>query len=135
MEFIFYFKSNFYNNKFYKIINHFYPFDYKEVFCNNSFFSYDEEKRFVYNYLKNISLTKEAKDLIDISKELYKYFYTNIEKINTCKFKISLWDSGFWQIRKSLKDASLTLDILKEIKTKRNILRENILKEIDNFVS
>ncbi|WP_278846875.1 hypothetical protein [Brachyspira pilosicoli] len=125
----------YYNNKYYKIINQFYPFDYREVFCNNSFFSYDGESRFVCDYLKNISQTKEAKDLIDISKELYKYFYSNVEKVNTNKFKISLWDSGFWQIRKSLKDASLALDILKEIKIKRNILRENILKEIDNFVS
>ena len=61
--------------------------------------------------------------------------YSNIDKINTDKFKITLWDSGFWQIRKSLKDAKLASGILKNIKNKREALKKNILKEIDNFIS
>ena len=68
------------------------------------------------------------------AEELYKYFYSNIEKINKEKFKISLWDTGFWQIRKSLKDVKLASDILKEVKIKRNILKKKISENTDDFI-
>ncbi|TKZ35570.1 hypothetical protein EZH24_04555 [Brachyspira catarrhinii] len=127
----------FYKNKYYKIDNQFYPFYYKEVSSNNSFFDYDKEKRFVNEYLKNKEkiMTKESLDLINISKELYSFFYRNIEKFDLKKFEISLWDAGFWQIRKSIKDAKIGLNILEELKLKRNILRNNIFGEIDKFIS
>ena len=126
-----------YKDNCYRIINHFYPFDYKEVYSNCSIFEYNNEKRFAFIYLKENKkyISDEAFELINASKELYKYFYSNIDKINTDKFKISLWDSGFWQIRKSLKDAKLASDILKNIKSKREALKKNILKEINNFIS
>ena len=128
----------FYKNKYYKIENQFYPFDYKEVSSDCNFFDYDNnDKRFVNKYLKNKEkiMTKESADLINIGKELYKFFYRNIEKINLKKFEISLWDAGFWQIRKSLKDAKIGLNILEELKLKRDIVRDNIFLEIDRFVS
>lgn len=127
----------FYKNKYYRIDNQFYPFDYKEVYSNCGLFDYDNSRRFAYKYLKNKEkiITKEAFDLLNIGKELYIFFYGNIEKINLDKFKISLWDAGFWQIRKSLKDAKIGLDILNDIKLKRNILRNNIFKEVYRFVS
>ena len=127
----------FYKDKYYKIENHFYPFDYKEVFSNNNFFDYNNEKRFAFEYLKNKEkiMTKESFDLLNIGKELYKFFYENIEKINLNKYKISLWDCGFWQIRKSLKEIKIGLDILDKIKLKREILRENIFKEVWRFIS
>ena len=100
------------------------------------FFEYNNEKRFAFIYLKENKkyISNDASELISASKELYKYFYSNIDKINTDKFKITLWDSGFWQIRKSLKDAKLASDILKNIKNKREALKKNILKDIDNFI-
>lgn len=127
----------FYKNKYYKIENQFYPFDYKEVFLNNDFFDNDNDKRFVSEYLKNKEkiMTKESSDLINIGKELYSFFYGNIEKLNLKKFEISLWDAGFWQIRKSLKDAKIGLNILDELKLKRNFVRNNIFVEIDRFIS
>lgn len=127
----------FYKNKYYRIDNQFYPFDYKEVYSNCGLFDYDNSRRFAYKYLKNKEkiITKEAFDLLNIGKELYIFFYGNIEKINLDKFKISLWDAGFWQIRKSLKDAKIGLDILNDIKLKRNILRNNIFKEVYRFIS
>ena len=127
----------FYKEHYYKIINHFYPFDYKEVYSNCKLFKYDnDEKRFVYEYLRENKnyISKEAYELIEKGKELYKFFYSNIEKIDIEKFKISLWDVGFWQIRKSLKNEKLASDILKDIKKKRDNLRNNILKEADNFI-
>lgn len=126
-----------YKDKHYRIINHFYPFDYKEVCANCNIFEYNNEKRFAFIYLKENKkyISNDASELISASKELYKYFYSNIDKINTDKFKITLWDSGFWQIRKSLKDAKLASDILKNIKNKREALKKNILKDIDNFIS
>ena len=72
--------------------------------------------------------------VINSAKELYKYFYSNIEKINKEKFKISLWDTGFWQIRKSLKDLKLASDILKEIKIKRNVLKKKISENTNDFI-
>ena len=128
----------FYKNKYYKIENQFYPFDYKEVSSYCNFFNYDNnDKRFVNEYLKNKEkmMTKESEDLINIGKELYQIFYRNIEKINLKKFEISLWDAGFWQIRKSLKDAKIGLNILNELKLKRDIVRDNIFVEIDKFIS
>ncbi len=80
-------------------------------------------------------MTKESSDLINISKELYSFFYDNIEKLNLKKFEISLWDAGFWQIRKSLKDAKIGLNILNELKFKRDVVRNNIFVEIDRFIS
>ena len=80
-------------------------------------------------------ISKEALELIDIGKELYKFFYSNIYQIDREKFKISLWDTGFWQIRKSLKDKKLASDILKKLKAKRDNLKNNILKETYNFIS
>ena len=128
----------FYKNKYYKIENQFYPFDYKEVSSGCNFFDYDNNnKRFVNEYLKNKEkiMTKESADLINIGKELYQFFYRNIEKIDLKKFEISLWDAGFWQIRKSFKDAKIGLNILEELKLKRDIVRDNIFVEIDKFVS
>ena len=129
----------FYKNKYYKIENQFYPFDYKEVFLKNDFFDYEKnnDKRFVSEYLKNKEkiMTKESSDLINIGKELYSFFYGNIEKLNLKKFEISLWDAGFWQIRKSLKDAKIGLNILNELKLKRDFVRNNIFREIDRFIS
>ena len=80
-------------------------------------------------------ISKESLDLINISKELYSFFYRNIERIDLKKFEISLWDAGFWQIRKSLKDAKIGFNILNELKLKRNIVRNNIFGEIDRFIS
>ena len=128
----------FYKNKYYKIENQFYPFDYKEVSSGCNFFDYDNnDKRFVNEYLKNKEkiMTKESADLINTGKELYQYFYRNVEKIDLKKFEISLWDAGFWQIRKSLKDAKIGLNILEELKLKRDIVRDNIFVEIDKFIS
>lgn len=127
----------FYKNKYYKIENQFYPFDYKEVFLNNDFFDNNNDKRFVSEYLKNKEkiMTKESSDLIKLGKELYSFFYGNIEKLNLKKFEISLWDAGFWQIRKSLKDVKIGLNILDELKLKRDFVRNNIFGEIDRFIS
>lgn len=127
----------FYKNKYYKIENQFYPFDYKEVFLNNDFFDNNNDKRFVSEYLKSKEkiMTKESSDLINIGKELYSFFYENIEKLNLKKFEISLWDAGFWQIRKSLKDAKIGINILNELKLKRDFVRNNIFGEIDRFIS
>ena len=87
------------------------------------------------NKNKEKIMTKESFDLLNSGKELYEFFYENIEKINLNKYKISLWDCGFWQIRKSLKDIKIGLDILDKIKLNREILRENIFKEVWRFIS
>lgn len=125
-----------YKDKCYTVINNFYPFDYKEVSSGCVYFKYDNEKRFGFEYLENNNkyLSDEALDLINSAKKLYKFFYSNIDKVNKDKFKISLWDSGFWQIRKSLKDAKLASDILKEIKQKRDKLKSNISHHTNDFI-
>lgn len=127
----------YYNEKYYKVVNHFYPFRYMEVYDNNSFFDFDGQDRFVAIYIEENKkyLSKEAIDLLEKGKELYKFFYSNIDSINKEKFKILLFDVGFWQIRKSLKDAKIGVSLLKEIKYYRDVLRENILKESYKFIS
>lgn len=127
----------FYKDKYYKIINQFYPFDYKEVYSNCKLFKYNNEKRYAYQYLEENRkyISKESFELIEIGKELYNFFYSNIEKIDREKFKISLWDTGFWQIRKSLQNSKLASDILKRLKDKRENLKNRILEKTDNFIS
>ena len=127
----------FYKDKYYKIINQFYPFDYKEVYSNCKLFKYNNEKRYAYQYLEENRkyISKESFELIEIGKKLYKFFYSNIEKIDREKFKISLWDTGFWQIRKSLQNSKLASDILKRLKDKRENLKNRILEKTDNFIS
>ena len=125
-----------YKDNYYTIINHFYPFDYKEVYSNCNVFEYNNEKRFCFKYLEKNKkhLSDNAIELIESGKKLYRFFYSNIENIDREKFKISLWDSGFWRIRKSLKDVKLASDILNEIKTKRNYLKNDISKDSNNFI-
>ena len=83
----------------------------------------------------NSQMLKEVTEAAMWDSVDYAYFRkTGYYKINKEKFKISLWDLGFWQIRKSLKDAELGSDILKEIKNKRSCLKANIYNDIDNFI-
>lgn len=126
----------FYKGNYYTIINNFYPFDYKDVYEGCCLFEYNGEKRFCFEYLKQNSkyISAEAFELIESAKKLYRFFYLNADKIDREKFKISLWDSGFWQIRKSLKDSKLALDILSEIKKKRSLLKNNISKNTEDFI-
>ncbi len=122
-----------YNGNIYQIKNNFFPFalNYiKALSISESLIiksmNDDSEDRFVYKYLKNCDLSIEAKEVLEFGKELYKYFFENIDKVDMPKFKIDNWDAGYWQIRKSLSDKKLASDILKELKHYHNNLSQKL---------
>lgn len=128
-----------YNGKTYKIINNFFPFSAEEIKLwiegkNIVLFPSKDDERFLYLYLKNKKLSKEARLLFTYGKSLYKYFYENIEKLNLKNYKISSWDTGFWQIRKSLKEIYPDLELFEKIEDAKIKLKEKLLKEADKFI-
>lgn len=130
----------FYKENVYKITNNFFPFNIEDVkdWCKNkniisSFL--DDRNRFVCNYMKSRNLSLESKSVLDIGRSIYKYFFENIDCVNKEKFKISLWDVGFWQIRKSLKDAFLANDLFDKLNMEKNKLRDKLFNISNKFIS
>ncbi len=130
-------KDVFYKGNTYQIKNHFFPFslsdirswNVSEVYILESI-KHDSEERLVYKYLENRSLSTEAQNVLKAAKELYKYFFENIDKIDRQKFKIDNWDSGYWQIRKAIADKKLNMAILKEIKNHHKELSKKLTNVI-----
>ena len=56
--------------------------------------------------------------------------YANLNKSRWPYYKISLWDIGWYQIKKAAKDIPETEPILKELKENSQILANKILPQI-----
>lgn len=67
------------------------------------------EDRFAATYLNGIkdSLSDEAKEVLNKGRELFKFFYENINKTNWKLYKCDCWDVGLYQVRMTLKDAAI----------------------------
>ena len=90
-----------YNGNLYNIVNHFVPFCETDVGSSQRF-----ESDFMYDFLQKQSkkLSKEAKNVLNAGKEIYKLYYTTSfnYKIKE-EFKLNRADVGYYQIRKSLE--------------------------------
>ena len=93
-----------YKKETYQIQNNFFPFRIqdvkkwdiadKEILKSLS----KGENRFVAEWLNGENLSREAKQVLDAGKELYKFYFAHFTELNTGKFKIHTWDAGWWQI-------------------------------------
>lgn len=128
-----------YQKEIYQIDNHFFPLLKEEIkhwkMTDSDIVSSLSvgEDRFVAKYLKDLALSEEAKAILAISKEIWQFYFTNLNKLNTTKFKIATWDAGWWQVRNALTDQNLAVNLLEELKQKHNTLKNKLLPQIYDF--
>lgn len=124
----------------YQITNHFFPFRTSEILKWDivdkdiiKSLKEDGQDRFVANWLKNHSLSKESEDVLNIGKRIYKLYFESFNKLATAQFKIEWWDAGWWQIKKALQDQSLGSDLFLELAEAQDRLKEKLLPEIIEY--
>jgi hypothetical protein len=89
------------SGKKWKIVNHFIPFTETEVGANGKF-----ESDFMSNYLKGLTLSREAKAVLDVGREIWRtYHRERLEKKIRDEYKLNRPDVGWYQIRKALEAA------------------------------
>ena len=91
------------------------------------------EDRFLAQWLSNKNLSKEALDVYETAKKLYKYFYEQLINTHWAQFKITRWDVGLWQIKQALKEVNLGTDLIKSLKEKHKILGNKLLPSIYQY--
>ena len=71
------------------------------------------EDRFAALWIKKhrLELSAEALAVLDAARKIYKRFYIELERLDVAKWKISTWDTGWYQIRMAL-GATLSLEAL-----------------------
>ena len=89
--------------------------------------------RFAAQWLASHKLTKEAKAVLRWGAKIYEAFYANAGYLNWPKYKISLWDCGWYQIRKSLKDNDMASANLAGLAAAHKLLGQKILPELDEY--
>lgn len=103
-----------YKNDYYNIKNEFFfeskeiIMDYAEENYNNESYNNaitDENERYVFRILKDAKLSKEAKDVLDYSKEILKNSFKYRKEFNKFEpqYQINNWDAGWYQIKALLK--------------------------------
>ena len=129
-----------YKGEVYQIQNNLYPYllkDVKKWDCSLSDFvlqiSSANENRFLARWISEHPLSKDAQELYDYGKILYKYFYKELCNTHWKKFKIDNWDVGFWQIKQALKEAFLGGDELENLRRIHKQLGEKILSKIYEY--
>jgi hypothetical protein len=128
-----------YEGKKYTIENEFYPFTISEISkwpisdSDVALGLRNARDRFVASWLQNAELSPEANELLRAGKDVYKCFYRDINTLRTPKFKISQWDSGWWQIRNALADQNKAANELAQAVTARKGLQSKLLKQIYDY--
>lgn len=129
-----------YRGEIYQIPNNLYPFLIKEIKnwkCSVDSISLQissaNEDRFLAKWLQNKNLSKEAKNVLEKGKELYKYFYKEICNTHWMNFKIENWDVGLWQIKQALKQADLGIEELNNLKSAHKELGKKLLPQIYKY--
>ncbi len=128
-----------YEKETYQINNHFFPFLLREL---KSWTITDSDivlslasvsDRFAAKWLSEHTLSPEAQAVLDAGKELYKYYFANLNQLRTQLFEINTWDAGFWQIRNVLLDQNFARDLFKTLKEKHDTLRRKLLPQIFEY--
>jgi len=128
-----------YEKETYQINNHFFPFLLREL---KSWTITDSDivlslasvsDRFAAKWLSEHTLSPEAQAVLDAGKELYKYYFANLNQLRTQLFEINTWDAGFWQIRNVLHDQNLARDLFKTLKEEHDTLRRKLLPQIFEY--
>ena len=87
------------NDKKWALVNHFIPFTETEVGASDRF-----ESDFMSVYLSKMTLSREAQQVMDEGRKLWKKFHaTKFEKKIRDEFKLNRPDAGWYQIRRALE--------------------------------
>lgn len=108
-----------YNGISYPIRNELFPFlksEVEEWDCSlstlaNSGQSRDHD-RFASLWLKNRKLSIESNAVLESARSVYKKFFKDSSSLPWPQYKISKWDSGWYQVRRSLAEALDSAEIL-----------------------
>ena len=93
-------------------------------YCYNDAIS--DKDRYVYNILKEINLSKEAKSVLNKANEIVRHTFKYRQLFNTDnpEYQINNWDCGWYQIKDLAKEYAA--DEMKEFKILYNKLAENM---------
>lgn len=96
------------NDKKWSIVNHFIPFSEEEVGASDRF-----ESDFMVQYLKDKKLSKEAKQVLEEGKKLWKSYFqhTDVRAVRD-ELKLNRPDVGWYQIRNALKKRNESGDFI-----------------------
>lgn len=128
-----------YEGNIYQIPNHFFPFliayvkKWKIADTTIAESLATATDTYMAAWLTGHDLSSEAQSVLRKGKQIYQFYFENLNKLATTKFKIESWDAGWWQIRKALADVDLEREIIAELKTFHNQLRDKILPEISRY--
>jgi len=121
--------SNFNNIQSVHAVNHWIPFTEKEVNAKNKF-----KSKFMSTYLKDKELSKEAQEVMQAGKELWKYYHSVIKNNRSASVDASFYDiREFFQGRSekgTMKTKSEDETYNKLIKTLREKLKK-LAKKIE----
>jgi len=128
-----------YEKETYQIINHFFPFllselkTWKITDSDISLSLSSVTDSFAAKWISEHELSNAAKDVYEAGKEIYKFYFANLNQLRTHLFEIKTWDAGLWQIKNVLQDQNLARDLFKTLKEKHDILRDKLLTQIYDY--
>lgn len=112
----------------------------RNVYHHDSIFLHDSmaiaivrDTVFVHKWLSVHKLTPEAQSLLSKGKEIYRFYFENLNQLRTNKFKIETWDAGWYQIRMALKNADLAANKILELKELHRALRAKLLPQLTEY--
>jgi len=88
------------------------------------------EERFATTWLREKTLTVEARAVLAIGEDIYRCYFENLANLRTPKFKIETWDAGWWQIRNALAEQNLAEDLFVRMKQVHGTLKEKLLPQV-----
>jgi len=128
-----------YQGRRYDIRNNFFPFKIQElkkwVIKDPDFLIQlsNENDRFVSEWIHNSTLSAEANDVLEKGRQVYKFYFANLHNIPTVPYRITTWDAGWYQIRRSLTDQNLGGDLLDDLKNSQANLAKKIMPCIEQY--
>ncbi|NCD21571.1 MAG: hypothetical protein EOL90_01345 [Spartobacteria bacterium] len=128
-----------YQGKVYQITNHLFPFAKSEVKkwkvadSDIAVSLAAGDDRFMARWLDGRKLSAEAAAVLEAGRAVYEFYFANLNRLDTPKFKISTWDAGWWQIRSALADQNLGDDILAAVKEKHAALKAKLLPQLPEY--
>lgn len=128
-----------YEGEIFQIPNHFFPYPVNELMQwdiqdRDMRMALDQASNsFMADWLALRTLSNEAQTVLDKGREIYRFYFANLNQLRTAKFKIESWDAGWWQIKQSLKDVNLAIKMLDELRAPHNVLKEKVIKGLVNY--
>ncbi|MDR0521482.1 MAG: hypothetical protein LBH00_06475 [Planctomycetaceae bacterium] len=128
-----------YKGSVYQITNHFFPFspaelrswmirdaDIQKTLCHAA-------DSFAAEWLLKQKLSAAAKKVLEAGRDVYRFYFANLNKLCTPKFKIESFDAGWRQIQQALQDVSLGGAELTELKRRHDLLRAKLLPQLYDY--